>query len=128
MTNNGLDMEFVRRQKDRLEEMREELLRQRREASEVERERSEEYQDTQPDSGDESQYVFERQMDATLGEQAESRLHRMERALEKIEEGTYGVCDETGERIPEGRLEAMPEAVRTVEAEENQERRRRPAR
>ena len=36
------------------------------------------------------------------------------------------VCDDTGEEIPRGRLEAVPEAVRTVEAQQRFERERRP--
>ncbi len=42
------------------------------------------------------------------------RLARVQRALEKIDEGTYGLSDVSGEPIPEGRLQAMPEAVNTV--------------
>ncbi len=37
------------------------------------------------------------------------------RALEKLEEGTYGACDVCGRPIAEGRLEALPWAVRCVE-------------
>ena len=42
------------------------------------------------------------------------RLKRVERALEKIEEGTYGLSDVSGDRIPDSRLEAMPDAINTV--------------
>jgi DnaK suppressor protein len=37
------------------------------------------------------------------------------RALEKLDDGTYGACDVCGEPIPEGRLEIMPWAVLCVE-------------
>ena len=37
------------------------------------------------------------------------------RALEKLEDGTYGACDVCGEPIPKGRLEALPWAVLCVE-------------
>jgi DnaK suppressor protein len=37
------------------------------------------------------------------------------RAMAKLEEGTYGTCDECGRPIPEGRLEALPWAVLCVE-------------
>ena len=73
-----------------------------------------------------SQSLFDREMDATVEQQLESRLDEIERALKKIEEGTYGVCEDTGEEIPKGRLEAVPEAVRTVEAQQRFERERRP--
>jgi DnaK suppressor protein len=44
------------------------------------------------------------------------RLRFVERALEKIEEGTYSIWDAMGEQIPKGWLEAVPEAVYTIEA------------
>jgi DnaK suppressor protein len=37
------------------------------------------------------------------------------RAFEKLDEGTYGACDVCGRPIPEGRLEALPWAIRCVE-------------
>ena len=128
MKNEEIDEGFVTRQRERLERLREELVQRRRGMEEDERERSEEQQDVQPDSGDQSRYMFDREMDATIGGRAARRLEDVERALEKIEEGTYGICDDTGQPIPRGRLEAMPEAIRTVEAQERFERERRPGR
>ena len=49
-------------------------------------------------------------------------LRQIDRALEKIEEGTYGVCDLTGEDIPKARLEAVPYATMTVAAQEKVEK------
>jgi DnaK suppressor protein len=121
-----LDERFIAEQRERLQNLKEELLRVRRSMEEDERQRSEEERDTQLDSGDMSQEMFTREMDATIGEQVERRLKDVDRALEKIEEGTYGICDDTGEPIPKGRLEAMPEAIRTVEAQQRYERERRP--
>jgi DnaK suppressor protein len=43
------------------------------------------------------------------------RLARVERALQKIDEGTYGFSDVSGQPIPDARLEAMPEAINTVQ-------------
>jgi DnaK suppressor protein len=42
------------------------------------------------------------------------RIVRVERALEKIAEGTYGISDVSGQQIPVERLEAMPEAINTL--------------
>jgi RNA polymerase-binding transcription factor len=123
---NELDEKFIAQQKERLQNLKEELLRVRRGMEEDERQRSEEERYTQLDSGDMSQEMFTREMDATIGEQVERRLKDVDRALQKIEEGTYGVCDDTGEPIPKGRLEAVPEAIRTVEAQQRYERERRP--
>lgn len=49
-------------------------------------------------------------------------LRQIERALEKIEENTYGICDVTGEAIPKLRLEAVPYATMTVKAQEKLEK------
>ncbi len=49
-------------------------------------------------------------------------LRQIDRALEKIEEGTYGVCDISGEEIPIKRLEAIPYATMTVQAQEKFEK------
>jgi DnaK suppressor protein len=125
-TSNELDEKFIARQRDRLENLKEELLRIRDGMSADERERAENEGDTQLDSGDMSQDMFAREMDATIGEQVERRLADVDRALQKIEEGTYGICDDTGEPIPRGRLEAVPEAIRTVGAQQRYERERRP--
>ncbi len=126
MANNELDREFVEKQKERLLQRKAELEQIREEAQEVARERSQEQQDFQPDSGDQSQYIFEREVDTTLGQQFDRRLEDIKRALEKIEEGTYGFDDESGEPIPKGRLEAIPEAIYTIEGQQRRERERRP--
>lgn len=127
MANTQLDEQFVEEQRGRLVELKEELLGMRRGMQEDERDRSQDEQDGELDSGDMSQQIFSREMDASVGEQLEQRLEYVDRALEKIEEGSYGICDATGEEIAKGRLEAVPEAIRTVEAQQSFERERRPA-
>jgi DnaK suppressor protein len=126
VANSELDERFIAQQKDRLQNLKEELLRIRTGMLADERQRAENEGDTQLDSGDMSQEMFTREMDATIGEQVERRLKDVDRALQKIDEGTYGICDDTGEPIPKGRLEAVPEAIRTVEAQQRYERERRP--
>jgi DnaK suppressor protein len=122
-----LDQEFVDGQKQRLIDLRDELARVRDGLGEDERGlEGGEDEFTETDVGDESQSIFDREMDATLKEQTQRRLKEVDRALEKIDEGTYGICDDTGEEIPRGRLEAVPEAFRTVEAQQRFERERRP--
>ncbi len=49
-------------------------------------------------------------------------LRQIDRALEKIEDGTYGVCDITGDEIPMKRLDAVPYATMTVQAQEKFEK------
>ena len=127
MVNNELDREFIEKQRDRLEELRAELLRMVDGLEEDQRFRAEEEGDfTEHDSGDMSQSLFTREVDATVEQTMEKRLQYVDRALQKVEEGTYGICDDTGEPIPRGRLEAMPEAIYTVEAQQRRERERRP--
>jgi len=121
------DREFIEEQRERLEELRAELVRMVEGLEEDQRFRAEEEEDfTEHDSGDMSQSLFTREMDATVEQTIERRLRNVGRALQKIEEGTYGICDDTGEPIPRGRLEAVPEAIYTVEAQQRRERERRP--
>ena len=51
-----------------------------------------------------------------------ARLERVDRALKKIAEGTYGLSDSSGEPIPRERLEAVPEALYTLSEEKVRER------
>jgi DnaK suppressor protein len=53
----------------------------------------------------------------------EQRVNNIERALQKIDDGTYGYSDESGDPIPKARLEAAPESVLTVQEEQARERR-----
>jgi DnaK suppressor protein len=50
------------------------------------------------------------------------RLARVERALHKIDEGTYGFSDVSGQPIPDARLEVMPDALNTVQEQGASER------
>jgi DnaK suppressor protein len=127
VADSTLDQEFIDAQRQRLIDLRDELTRLRDglDEDEVELEGGgDDYSET--DSGDMSQSIFDREMDASVGEGVERRLKEVARALQKIEEGSYGVCDDTDEEIPRGRLEAVPEAIRTVEAQQRFERERRP--
>jgi RNA polymerase-binding transcription factor len=49
-------------------------------------------------------------------------LKQIDRALEKIEEGTYGICDISKKEIPVARLKAIPYATMTVDAQEKMEK------
>ena len=126
MADQELDQQFVENQRERLVDLRDELVRIREGMADDERDLGEAEGDTQLDSGDLSQDMFTREMDASIGEQVGRRLGEVDRALQKIEEGTYGLSDDSGESIPRGRLEAVPEALRTVEEQQRFERERRP--
>ena len=70
------------------------------------------------DPADEASNLFDRDRDLAAVENAERLLSKIDRALEKIEDGTYGLSDIDGTPIPVERLEAIPYAVTTVEQEE----------
>jgi DnaK suppressor protein len=71
---------------------------------------------------DDAQRLDSLEKEGNLVSRDVARLARVERALAKIAEGTYGLSDLSGERIPEGRLEAMPDAINTVAEQEASER------
>ena len=54
--------------------------------------------------------TFEREKDFSLLEQLEAELDELDRALRKLDDGTYGTCEACGERIPAERLETVPGA------------------
>jgi RNA polymerase-binding transcription factor DksA len=54
--------------------------------------------------------TFERERDHSILEQVEGELVAIERALTRLEKGTYGHCEACGVPIEDGRLEARPEA------------------
>jgi DnaK suppressor protein len=124
--NEEIDQQFVENQRERLLGLRDELVRIREGMAADEEDLGESEGDQTLDSGDLSHDMFTREMDASIGEQTERRLGEVDRALEKIAEGTYGLSDESGESIPRGRLEAVPEAARTVEEQQRFEQERRP--
>ena len=127
VANTELDEAFVAQQKERLLGLREELSRiQRGLEGDIQNRGEDEGDNTEHDASDMSQQIFTRELDATIGDQAGRRLEDVERALEKIEEGTYGLSDESGEPIARGRLEAAPDAIRTVNEQQSLERERRP--
>ncbi len=76
------------------------------------------YRDHMADQGS---ATFARELDATLEEQARETLAQIERALARIDAGTYGACERCGTVIPAERLEAMPEAELCVACKEHEE-------
>jgi DnaK suppressor protein len=72
------------------------------------------------DSGSEDLYQDE--LDEGRRKQLRDDLAALERAEARLAAGTYGLSVESGQPIPDGRLEALPTAERTVEEEERFER------
>ena len=77
------------------------------------------YSQHQADQGTDD---FDRRISLEVTSQEFQVLRLIDRALEKITEGTYGICDISGEEIPKARLDAMPYANTTVKAQEQLER------
>ncbi|MTH54284.1 TraR/DksA family transcriptional regulator [Bacillus mangrovi] len=70
---------------------------------------------------DQGTEVYDRERQQTFNEIDEDVLNEINGALERMDEGTYGICEETGKEIPFERLEALPYARRTVAAQEQED-------
>jgi RNA polymerase-binding protein DksA len=58
--------------------------------------------------GDAATAMHDRELDYTLADNEQQLLSEIDAALQRIEDGTYGICTNRGERISEERLEALP--------------------
>ena len=111
----------VARFKKRLEEMRDQMTNLIRDSSEDVKSADETkgYSQHQADEGTDD---FIRTVTLEVTSKEFGVLRQIERALEKINEDTYGICDLSGEEIPMARLEAIPYATMTVKAQEKLEK------
>jgi DnaK suppressor protein len=79
--------------------------------------------DDRLEPGDEgTEDLYQDELDEGREENLREQLAALERAEARLAEGTYGLSVESGEPIPDGRLEAIPTAERTVEEQERWER------
>ncbi len=67
------------------------------------------------DPGDTASDLYQEELDQGRLEDLQGQLAALERAEQRLAEGTYGISIESGERIPDERLEVMPLAERTAE-------------
>ena len=65
--------------------------------------------------GDMASVTFDRELDQGLEEGAQQTLEQIERALARIDAGTYGTCERCGKPIPEERLRARPWATLCID-------------
>lgn len=114
-TASELSPDFIERQRRRLVALRSELLGLEREAEADDRELQQEYADRTLDNGEDYANIREREIAGGLIDVGGRRLREVERALRKIEDGSYGVSDASGRSIPIARLQIMPEATLTVD-------------
>ena len=77
------------------------------------------YSEHMADSGTDN---FDRDFALSLLSSDQDAVYEIEEALKRIENGTYGICEETGKTIPKARLEAIPWTRYTVDAQAQLER------
>src|ERR671938_265229 len=75
-----------------------------------------------PDLADRASSETDRAIELRARDRQRKLIAKIEAALARIDEGTYGYCEETGEPISLRRLEARPIAVLSLEAQERHER------
>jgi DnaK suppressor protein len=109
-----LDNAFIHKQRDTLTKLRDELLRTTQAGETEETEIHSQSLGEAREPEDDAQKLAMLEIDGALVDRSMQRLARIERALQKIEDGTYGFSDTSGEPIPRERLEAVPEAIHTV--------------
>ena len=76
----------------------------------------------QPDEIDRASLEADKSLDLRTKDRARKLISKIDEALDRIEDGSYGYCEETGEPIGLDRLEARPIATLSIEAQERHER------
>ncbi len=76
-----------------------------------------------PDLADRASSETDRAIELRARDRQRKLISKIDAALQRIDEGTYGFCEETGEPISLKRLEARPIATLSIEAQERHERR-----
>ncbi|RIA47613.1 RNA polymerase-binding protein DksA [Dichotomicrobium thermohalophilum] len=112
---NDRQREYFRR---KLLDWKDEILRSSRETLDN-------LQDSEqhPDLTDRASSETDRALELRARDRQRKLIAKIDAALERIEDGTYGYCEETGEPIGVKRLDARPIATLSVEAQERHEKR-----
>src|SRR5688572_31707 len=71
-----------------------------------------------------AQLASQHETDELLRRRLERRLSELEHVQRRLEQGSYGKCEQCGEQIPEERLEAMPDSIMCVPCQRTKERAR----
>lgn len=75
-----------------------------------------------PDNADRASIESERSLELRTRDRERKLINKIDAALQRIEDGSYGYCDETGDPISIKRLEARPVATLSLEAQEMHEK------
>ncbi len=81
--------------------------------------------ESRPDLADRASFETDRSIELRARDRQRKLIAKIDAALERISDGSYGFCEETGEPIGLKRLDARPIATLSVEAQERHERRER---
>lgn len=120
--SHGLDPVYIGRKRQQLTQLRAELRRTTDAAEAEENNVAKESNLQAREYEDDAQRLDTLEREGTLVARDVQRLAMVERALQKIDEGTYGVSDISGHPIPKDRLEAIPEAINTLSEQRAGER------
>ena len=107
--------------RNKLLDWKEEILAESRETLETLQAESHNH----PDYADRASSETDRSIELRARDRQRKLISKIDSALKRLEEGTYGFCEETGEPISLKRLDARPIATLSVEAQERHERRER---
>ena len=120
-----LDAAFIEKQRQRLSKVRAELIAAADddEADEA-NVRGESAASGSREYEDDAQRLDMLEREGNLVVRDVGRLERVDRALKKIADGTYGLSDQSGQPIPRERLEAVPESIYTFAEEKAREAKR----
>ena len=105
----------------KLLDWREDILREAKETLQHLQEENQNH----PDLADRASSETDRAIELRARDRQRKLISKIDEALARIEDGTYGYCEETGEPIGVARLEARPIATLSLEAQERHERRER---
>ena len=107
--------------KQKLNAWREDILRESRETlSHLQKET-----ENHPDIADRASSETDRALELRTRDRQRKLISKIDEAIRRIEDASYGYCEETGEPIGLARLEARPIATLSLEAQERHERRER---
>ena len=119
----GLSREFIERQRRRLLALRHQLLGGEEDDLAGKRAFQLQHGEEAGEEEDDAQDLAQQEVDQALHDVDDHRVANIERALQKIAEGSYGLSDLSGEPIPKARLQYQPAATMDVACKAREERR-----
>lgn len=116
-----LDQAFLDKQRRKLNELRHQILGVRRAQESEQASANAEANEHAREYEDDAQRLTTLELEGNLAAADDERLIDIERALQKIADGSYGLSDGSGAPIPIERLEVSPEALYTLEEQNSRD-------